>query len=100
MEMQYSWIVDQVSQEQFTVQWYPSQENDADFFTKHHLAAQHHTRIRPYYHYYGQFPILSPRATPPSVMQGYIGTNTHGYGNHTPLPMLPVKHDTWATKLM
>ncbi len=29
-----------------------------------------------------------------------VDTNTHRYSNHTPLPVLPVVHDTWATKLM
>ncbi len=73
------------------------QENLADNFTKHHLAA-HPTKLRPYYLYTDHSPAHLPRATSRSVTQGCVGTNAHGYGKHTPLPIPSVIHNTWATK--
>ncbi len=40
-----------------------------------------------------------PRSTAPIVIWE-CWNNTHGYSTHTPLPILPVLHDTWTTKLI
>jgi len=50
MDMRFYWIQDRVKQGHFHVYWGPSNENLADYFTKHHTAA-HHRRMRPIYLY-------------------------------------------------
>ncbi len=40
-----------------------------------------------------QYSAYLPRASALSVMQGCFGINTHGKGNHTHLPVLPVVFD-------
>ena len=46
--MQFFWITDQVNLGWFDVQWHPSQENLADYFTKH-FCGKHHQEVRPWY---------------------------------------------------
>ena len=48
MEMIYFWIVDQVDRKIYKVQWYPGQENLADYLTKH-FESWHHIEVRPWY---------------------------------------------------
>ncbi len=99
IEMQHFWIADHVAQRHFTVHWHQHQENLTDHFTKHLLYA-HHTHIRPYYLHMEQSPSYLPRAIAPSVLEGCVGTNDQGYGKQSPLPVLPVLYETWATKPM
>ncbi len=74
-------------------------KNLAYYFTKHQ-PAMHHTQVRPYYLHVNYSPAYLVRATDPSIIQGCIGTDTHGYGNHTPLPKLQVVHSTQDNKQM
>ena len=45
MDMRFHFIRDQVKEKNFTVEWRPGQTNNADYFTKHHLAP-HHKKMR------------------------------------------------------
>ena len=46
MEMQYFWVCDKVAQDAYNVKWHPSQENLADYQSKHHPGA-HNTAVSP-----------------------------------------------------
>ena len=48
MEKNYFYVVDQVDNKQFIVEWYPGQENLADYLSKHH-EAKHHKEVRKIY---------------------------------------------------
>ena len=41
MDMQFYWVQDRVKQGQFHVYFGPSNDNLADYFTKHHTATHH-----------------------------------------------------------
>ncbi len=88
-----------MTRKQYDAHWHLDPEILADYFMKHHLAA-HYIPIRPDYLHMDQSSASLLTATAPSVKQGYVGTNTHKYCNFNPLPVLPVVHDTWATKPM
>ncbi len=45
MDMQFHWLRDRESQDQFKVYWQPGKSNLADYFTKHH-PPNHHTNVR------------------------------------------------------
>ena len=47
-DMRYHWIRDQQNQNIINVYWDKGQNNNADYFTKHHAPA-HHKRMRPIY---------------------------------------------------
>jgi len=91
MDMRYFWIVDQVEQRQFDVQWHPGQENLGDYVTKHHPAA-HHRRVRPYYVHEHNSPRTLPRAVRPSVMRGCADSSPGTYQARTPLPRVSTRH--------
>jgi hypothetical protein len=48
IDMRFYWIRDRVKQKQFQIVWHKGEDNLADNFTKHHLAA-HHQALRPIY---------------------------------------------------
>jgi Reverse transcriptase (RNA-dependent DNA polymerase) len=48
MDMRYYWLRDRVRQQQFYVHWEPGDDNQADYFTKHHPVT-HHRQKRPVY---------------------------------------------------
>ncbi len=45
MDMQFHWLCNCKSQDQFKINWQPGKTNLADYFTKHHLP-NHHTNVR------------------------------------------------------
>lgn len=75
MDMRYFWIVDQVDQNNFDVQWHPGQENLADYATKHHSAATHR-KIRPFYVHTHHSPTHLTRALTPSQLRGCVKTQS------------------------
>ena len=42
MDMQFQWLKDRESKEQFRIFWRAGKTNLADYFTKHHSPAHHH----------------------------------------------------------
>jgi hypothetical protein len=44
MDMQFHWLRDLESQDQFKIYWRPGKTNLADYFTKHH-PSNHHTNV-------------------------------------------------------
>jgi len=48
IDMRFYWIRDRITQGQFLVYWRPGDENDADYFSKHH-PVKHHIEKRPRY---------------------------------------------------
>ena len=47
-DIQYNWLRDREAQQQFHIHWHPGTNNDADYFTKHHLPNIHKEK-RNYY---------------------------------------------------
>jgi hypothetical protein len=45
MDMQFHWLRDRESQDQFKIFWQPGKTNLADYFTKHH-PPNHHTNVK------------------------------------------------------
>ncbi len=45
MDMQFHWLSNRKSQDQFKIYWQPRKTNLADYFTKHH-PPNHHTNVR------------------------------------------------------
>ena len=48
MEKNYFYVVDQVDNKQFIVEWYPGHENLGDYISKHH-DEKHHKEVRNIY---------------------------------------------------
>ena len=48
INMQHVWIREQKQLKNFPIAWKSVQENNSDYFTKHH-SANHHKRVRPIY---------------------------------------------------
>eukprot|EP00957_Ditylum_brightwellii_P117759 8983609-Ditylum_brightwellii.AAC.1 len=71
MEMCYFWLVDQVQQGNFDIQWRPGMENLGDYVTKHH-APPHHIKICPLYLHTPTSLRFLPLALSPSVLQGCV----------------------------
>eukprot|EP00957_Ditylum_brightwellii_P144077 10977802-Ditylum_brightwellii.AAC.1 len=71
MEMRYFWLVDQVVQGSFGIQWRPGLENLGDYVTKHHAPA-HHIKVRPIYLHTPSSLQYLLRALSPSVLQGCV----------------------------
>ncbi len=44
-DMQFHWLHDRESQDQFKIYWWPGKTSLADYFTKHHRH-NHHTNVR------------------------------------------------------
>jgi hypothetical protein len=80
MEMRFFWISDKCAQGMYALHWHPGQENMADYQSKHHVGAPHHTKIRPWYlHEPSNSPRELPRARRPSTLKGCVGTQDGGY---------------------
>jgi hypothetical protein len=67
MEMCFFWITDQVKRKFFDVQWYPGQENSADYYTKA-FPGKHHVVVRPWYLHEFNSPRVLPRAAAPATL--------------------------------
>ena len=50
IDMRYYWLRDRVKQKQFRVHWEPGENNQADYFTKHHPPAHHKLKRATYLH--------------------------------------------------
>ena len=87
MEMRYFYVVDQVDNKQFVVEWYPGQENLADYTSKHH-EAKHHREVRPIYLHEKNSPRFLQRAETPSSLRGCVGTGQRGNMRPAPLTQL------------
>jgi hypothetical protein len=72
MDMWYYWIQDRVKQDQFHVYYGPSQDNLADYFTKH-FVAKHHQLIRPTYLFMTTRAVLAS-----SILWGCVETPVSG----------------------
>ena len=71
--MRYFWVLDQTEQNYIKVEWHPSLENLADYFTKH-FPKLHHIRMRHIYLYTPFSPRYLPRALPPDALRGCAKT--------------------------
>ena len=85
MVMRFFWVVDQVKHGTYNAEWYPGQENLADYFTKH-FDSSHHRRVQPWYLHTNKSPTLLPHAIAPSTLRGCVGTLPNGYHRYAPLP--------------
>ena len=77
MEKNYFYVVDQVDNKQFIVEWYPGQENLADYLLKHH-EPKHHKEVRKVYLHDKDSPRVLQRAEAPSLLRGCVGTGHKG----------------------
>jgi hypothetical protein len=92
MEMRLFWVGDKVAQGMYKLNWYPGQENLADYQSKHHVGL-HHVAVRPWYLHMNNSPRILPRAQRPSLLKGCVGTLKDGYVCKVPLPRAPqVQH--------
>ncbi len=90
MEMRFFWVRDKVAQGMYKLNWYPGQENLADYQSKHHVGS-HHLAVRPWYLHMNNSPWVLPRAERPSALKGCVGTLKDGYVCKVPLPRAPRK---------
>ena len=74
------------------MQWHPSQENLADYFTKH-FVGMHHREVRLWYLHEKNSPRYLPRAAAPSTLRGCVGTLANGYIQSAPLPRVTARAD-------
>ena len=88
--MRFFWITDQVKIGNFDPQWYPVQENRADYYTKH-FDGRHHQAVRPGYLHEKNSPRVLPQAAVPSALRGCVGNTPNGYNRTCPLPHLLVR---------
>ena len=88
MEMRYFWVADQATQGNYSIQWYPGQENLGDYQSKHHIG-MHHSTVRPWYLHQANSPMVLPRALAPAALRGCLGTLPKGYTRGAPLPKVP-----------
>jgi hypothetical protein len=99
MEMRFFWVGDKVAQGMCKLNWYPGQENLADFQSKHHVES-HHVAVRPWYLHMNNSPRVPPRAQRPNTLKGCLGTLKDGYVRKVPLPRVPrVQHANSVTHL-
>jgi hypothetical protein len=97
MEMRFFWVGDKVAQGMYKLNWYPGQENLADYQSKHHVGS-HHVTVRPWYLHMNNSPRVLPRAQRPSALKGCVGTLKDGYVRKVPLPRAPrVQHANSVT---
>ncbi len=78
MEMRFFWIGDKVAQNIYQIAWHPSQENLADYQSKHHIGS-HHVAVRSWYLHKKDSPTYLPWAVRPSTLKGCVGTLKDGY---------------------
>ncbi len=90
MEMRFFWVGDKVAQGMYKLNWYPGQENLADYQSKHYVGS-HHLAVRPWYLHMNNSPPVLPQAERPSTLKGCVGTLKDGYVCKVPLPRAPRK---------
>jgi hypothetical protein len=91
--MQYFWVCDKVAQDAYNVKWHPSQENLADYQSKHHPGA-HHTAVRPWYLHKDKLPLVLPQTIRPSTLKWCVGTLPKGYVRNIPLPRVLIRQSS------
>ncbi len=87
MEMQYFWLLDGETQQQFKFYWQPGQENLGDYLSKHH-PVEIHQHVWPYYVHMDKSSTLLPRAMKPSTWQGCAEILGDPYSKKSPLPSI------------
>ena len=85
MAVRFFWVTDQVKSGVMDIQWNPSQENIADYASKHHNS-KYHQVVRPWYIQEYNYPRVLPRAAKPSALRGCVGTVSNGYNRTCPIP--------------
>ena len=96
IEMRLFWITVPIILGKFDVQWHPSQENLADYFTKQ-FDAKHHVEIRPWYLHEHNSPRFLPRASAPSDLKGCVGILPTRYILASLLPRIPNRESLTQT---
>ena len=87
MEKNYFYVIDQVDNKQFIVEWYPGHENLGDYISKHH-DERHHKEVRNIYLHDENSPRYLQRAERPSSLRGCVGTGRKGGIRPAPLTQL------------
>ena len=87
MEKNYFYVIDQVDNKQFIVEWYPGHENLGDYISKHH-EEKHHKEVRNIYLHDENSPRYLKRAKRPSLLRGCVGTGRKGGIRPAPLTQL------------
>ena len=87
MEKNYFYVIDQVDNKQFIVEWYPGHENLGDYISKHH-EEKHHKEVRNIYLHDENSPRYLQRAKRPSLLRGCVGTGRKGGTRPAPLTQL------------
>ena len=87
MEKNYFYVIDQVDNKQFIVEWYPGHENLGDYISKHH-DERHHKEVRNIYLHDENSPRYLQRAKRPSSLRGCVGTGRKGSIRPAPLTQL------------
>jgi hypothetical protein len=91
MDMWFYWIQDRVIQAQFHIYFGPSNDNLANYFTKHHTAT-HHWWMQPVYLY------TTTRELASSILWGCVETPVSSYSQcGTPLIQLRFPHGSQPT---
>ncbi len=85
--MQYFWLLDRESQQQFKFYWQPGQENLGSYPSKHH-PVEIHQHVQQYYIHMDKSPTLLPRAMKPSIWQGCAEILGDPYSKKSPLPSI------------
>ena len=87
MEKNYFYVIDQVDNKQFIVEWYPGHENLGDYISKHH-EEKHHKEVRNIYLHDVNSPRYLQRAKRPSLLRGCVGIGRKGGIRPAPLTQL------------
>ena len=87
MEKNYFYVIDQVDNKQFIVEWYPAHENLGDYTSKHH-EEKHHKEVRNIYLHDENSLRYLQRAERPSSWRGCVGTGRKGGMRPAPLSQL------------
>merc|ERR1719221_2378704 len=82
MEKNYFYVIDQVDNKQFIVEWYPGHENLKDYISKHHKE------VRNIYLHNENSPRYLQRAKRPRLLRGYVGTGHKASMRPAPLTQL------------
>jgi hypothetical protein len=90
MEIQYFWLLDQYTQENFAFQHHPDQENLGDYPSKQHTGTGHQN-VRPYYLHTQDSPTYLPRAVAPSTQRGCAEILGDRYHKLVPLPVIQTR---------
>ncbi len=88
MGMRYFWTSEIEAQDIYSFKWYPGQENLPAYQSKHHPGV-HHIAVEPYYLHEVNSPLVLPRASRPSTLNGCVRTLKDRYVRNVPLLQVP-----------